>query len=244
MHLTSPGLGQYISGAILFDETLFQSAADGTQFVDVLKKQGIVPGIKVDTGLEVLPGSDGETSTQVRRARAATIKTALKPASSVHRSTQTHTQKHTTNNHDTSTQTHTQKHTTHTHTHTHQPITKTTLQGLDGLGERCKKYYQQGARFAKWRAVLKVGASTTAVLENAHGLARYAQIAQVRARTAAGGAARAFVLVAAGAGHMCAVFCVEGKGRQAECGLRRSSPRAFILFPPPPSQGQRPRADR
>ena len=45
------------------------------------------------------------------------------------------------------------------------------------------RYYQQGARFAKWRAVLKVDSnacpSSTAILENAHGLARYAQIAQV-----------------------------------------------------------------
>lgn len=45
--ITQIGLGQYISGAIMFDETLFQSCADGTPFVDVLKKQGIVPGIKV-----------------------------------------------------------------------------------------------------------------------------------------------------------------------------------------------------
>ena len=51
---TAPGLGQYISGCIMFEETLYQSAADGTPFVDVLKGQGIVPGIKVDTGLQVL----------------------------------------------------------------------------------------------------------------------------------------------------------------------------------------------
>ena len=48
------------------------------------------------------------------------------------------------------------------------------------------RYYAQGARFAKWRAVLKVDdalhPSSTSVLENAHGLARYAQIAQVRRR--------------------------------------------------------------
>jgi fructose-bisphosphate aldolase class I len=43
----NPGLGQYISGAIMFDETLFQKAKDGTPFVDILKKQGILPGIKV-----------------------------------------------------------------------------------------------------------------------------------------------------------------------------------------------------
>lgn len=49
---SAPGLGQYISGCIMFEETLYQSAADGTPFVDVLRGQGIVPGIKVDTGLQ------------------------------------------------------------------------------------------------------------------------------------------------------------------------------------------------
>lgn len=115
---TAPGLGQYISGAIMFEETLYQSTHDGVQFVDVLKNQGIVPGIKVDTGLQFLPGTDGETTTQ----------------------------------------------------------------GLDNLGARCEAYYKQGARFAKWRAVLRItdtsGPSNQAILENAHGLARYAQIAQ------------------------------------------------------------------
>jgi len=115
---TAPGLGQYISGAIMFEETLYQSSHDGVQFVDILKKQGIVPGIKVDTGLQFLPGTDGETTTQ----------------------------------------------------------------GLDNLAARCEAYYKQGARFAKWRAVLRItdkeGPSNMAILENAHGLARYAQIAQ------------------------------------------------------------------
>ena len=103
----------------MFEETLYQSCAKGTQFVDILKSQGILPGIKVDTGLQELPTLDGETSTQ----------------------------------------------------------------GLDNLGARCEAYYKQGARFAKWRAVLRIsesgeGPSTQAILENAHGLARYAQIAQ------------------------------------------------------------------
>lgn len=115
---TAPGLGQYISGAIMFEETLYQKARDGRQFVDILQAQGIYPGIKVDTGLQILPGDKGETTTQ----------------------------------------------------------------GLDGLADRCKAYRKQGARFAKWRAVVKIGEagcpSTTAVLENAHGLARYAQICQ------------------------------------------------------------------
>lgn len=46
--VTAPGLGQYISGAILFEETLYQSTTDGRKVVDVLKEQNIVPGIKVD----------------------------------------------------------------------------------------------------------------------------------------------------------------------------------------------------
>ncbi|VVB02296.1 unnamed protein product [Arabis nemorensis] len=58
---------------------------------------------------------------------------------------------------------------------------ETTTQGLDGLGDRCKKYYEAGARFAKWRAVLKIGQnepSELAIHENAYGLARYAVICQ------------------------------------------------------------------
>mmetsp|Transcript_37221 Transcript_37221/g.89098 ORF Transcript_37221/g.89098 Transcript_37221/m.89098 type:complete len:390 (-) Transcript_37221:274-1443(-) len=58
----SPSLGDYVSGAILFEETLYQNAADGTPFVDVLKSQGVIPGIKVDTGLKPLVGGvEGET---------------------------------------------------------------------------------------------------------------------------------------------------------------------------------------
>ncbi|EIE21317.1 fructose-1,6-bisphosphate aldolase [Coccomyxa subellipsoidea C-169] len=115
---TADGLGNYISGCIMFEETLYQSSAGGVPFVKILKDAGIVPGIKVDTGLQVLPGTDGETTTQ----------------------------------------------------------------GLDNLPARVQEYYKQGARFAKWRAVIKIGTPTTpssmAVLENAHGLARYAQICQ------------------------------------------------------------------
>lgn len=56
------GLGNYISGAILFEETLYQNAKDGTPFVDVMKANGIIPGIKVDTGLKPLRGGgEGET---------------------------------------------------------------------------------------------------------------------------------------------------------------------------------------
>ncbi|KAM3578084.1 hypothetical protein VYU27_000182 [Nannochloropsis oceanica] len=115
---TAPGLGEYISGAIMFDETLYQKTSEGKPFVDVLREQNILPGIKVDTGLQNMFGTDGETATQ----------------------------------------------------------------GLDGLGDRCKAYYKQGARFAKWRAVLKCDEkdlpSEKAIWENAHALARYAAIAQ------------------------------------------------------------------
>mmetsp|Transcript_14077 Transcript_14077/g.33508 ORF Transcript_14077/g.33508 Transcript_14077/m.33508 type:complete len:358 (-) Transcript_14077:555-1628(-) len=57
------GCGEYISGAILFEETLFQKTSKGEMMVDLLKGQGILPGIKVDKGLVPLPLSDGETAT-------------------------------------------------------------------------------------------------------------------------------------------------------------------------------------
>ncbi|KAH0467168.1 hypothetical protein IEQ34_004406 [Dendrobium chrysotoxum] len=59
--LTTSGLGEYISGAILFEETLYQSTIDGTKFVDCLRGENIVPGIKVDKGLVPLPGSNSES---------------------------------------------------------------------------------------------------------------------------------------------------------------------------------------
>lgn len=93
MLFTTPDLGNYISGAILYEETLFQNHADGTPFVDCLNRIGVIPGIKVDTGLSPLPGG-------------------------------------------------------------HE--VETWCSGLDGLVERAKKYYAQGARFAKWRAVLQI----------------------------------------------------------------------------------------
>ncbi|KAJ6914147.1 fructose-bisphosphate aldolase 6 [Populus alba x Populus x berolinensis] len=113
----TPGALQHLSGVIFFEETLYQKTASGKPFVDVLKKGGVLPGIKVDKGTVELPGTNGETTTQ----------------------------------------------------------------GLDGLGQRCAKYYEAGARFAKWRAVLKIGLtepSELAIHENAYGLARYAAICQ------------------------------------------------------------------
>lgn len=63
MLFTAPGLGSYISGAICFEETLFHKTDDGTPFTEVLRKQGILPGIKVDKGVVEIPGTDGETNT-------------------------------------------------------------------------------------------------------------------------------------------------------------------------------------
>ncbi|KAJ0511725.1 putative fructose-bisphosphate aldolase [Helianthus annuus] len=89
----TPGALQYLSGVILFEETLYQKTAAGKLFVDVMKEAGVLPGIKVDKGTVELAGTNGETTTQ----------------------------------------------------------------GLDGLAQRCAQYYTAGARFAKWRAVLKIG---------------------------------------------------------------------------------------
>ena len=113
------GLGQYISGAITYEETLFDTATCGTSMVALMKAEGIIPGIKVDKGVQALFGTGGETVTQ----------------------------------------------------------------GIDDLGKRCAKYYAQGARFAKWRAVLKIDAAThcptpLSIDQNAETLARYAAICQ------------------------------------------------------------------
>jgi len=60
----APGLGEFISGVILFDETIRQKADDGTPLVEVLKGQGIIPGIKVDRGAKALAGFAGEKVTE------------------------------------------------------------------------------------------------------------------------------------------------------------------------------------
>ncbi|GAC1556974.1 MAG: fructose-bisphosphate aldolase class I [Mucilaginibacter sp.] len=62
--VTTPGLGDCISGAILFDETIYQSTKSSILFIDMLKQAGIIPGIKVDEGTIDLPGSPGEKITQ------------------------------------------------------------------------------------------------------------------------------------------------------------------------------------
>ena len=117
MLFSAQGLGRYISGVILYDETIRQKSAGGTPFVDLLQKNGILPGIKVDTGAKALALCPGETVTE----------------------------------------------------------------GLDGLAKRCAEYAKLGAKFAKWRAVITIGAdipSATCIAANAHALARYAAICQ------------------------------------------------------------------
>lgn len=115
--LTTPDLGKYISGAILYDETIRQSTQDGKSFVEVMQNAGMIPGIKVDTGAKDLARRPNEKVTE----------------------------------------------------------------GLDGLRDRIKEYYQMGARFAKWRAVITIGdgiPSDGCLEANAHGLARYAALCQ------------------------------------------------------------------
>lgn len=61
---TTPGLGAFISGVILYDETIRQQGADGTPFVEVLQRQGMIPGIKVDQGAKPLAGFRSEKITE------------------------------------------------------------------------------------------------------------------------------------------------------------------------------------
>jgi fructose-bisphosphate aldolase class I len=115
--VTAPGLGECISGAILYDETIREQKKDGTPFLKVLTDAGIIPGIKVDTGAKGLAAHPGEKITE----------------------------------------------------------------GLDGLRERLTEYFQMGARFAKWRAVIAIGEnipSRSCLEANAHALARYAALCQ------------------------------------------------------------------
>ncbi len=113
----TPGLARFISGAILFDETIHQHTTEGVAFVTVLRDAGIIPGIKVDLGAEPLAGHAGERVTE----------------------------------------------------------------GLDGLRARLAAYVAAGARFAKWRAVIAIGAglpTRACIAVNAQALARYAALCQ------------------------------------------------------------------
>ena len=115
--VTTPRLGECISGAILFDETIRQQKKDGSPFVKILSDAGIIPGIKVDTGAKDMATHPGEKITE----------------------------------------------------------------GLDGLRERLGEYFQKGARFAKWRAVISIGhsiPSRSCIEANAQALARYAALCQ------------------------------------------------------------------
>ncbi len=115
--VTTPGLNESISGAILFDETMRQKTKTGVPIVKVLTDAGIIPGIKVDAGAKDLAGHPGEKITE----------------------------------------------------------------GLDGLRGRFQDYFQMGARFAKWRAVIAIGdgiPSQGCIEANAHALARYAALCQ------------------------------------------------------------------
>jgi fructose-bisphosphate aldolase class I len=114
---TTPHLSQYISGVILFDETIRQKSVHGPTLVDLLQNANIIPGIKVDKGVIDLDNFPDEKITE----------------------------------------------------------------GLDGLKSRAEEYYKLGARFAKWRAVIKITnnlPTPTAILANTEVLARYSAICQ------------------------------------------------------------------
>jgi fructose-bisphosphate aldolase, class I len=115
---SSEAMARHISGVILYDETIWQNAKDGTPLVKIIEQSGAIPGIKVDEGTQALPNCPGELITA----------------------------------------------------------------GLDKLAERLKKYYERGARFAKWRAVINIDKDTipsmTAIRANAHALGRYAALCQ------------------------------------------------------------------
>jgi fructose-bisphosphate aldolase class I len=117
MFRSTEAMKNNISGVILYDETIWQKAKDGTPLVKIIEAAGSIPGIKVDEGTEAIPGCPGELITR----------------------------------------------------------------GLDKLAPRLAKYYEQGARFAKWRAVIDIGAgmpSYACIHANAHALARYAALCQ------------------------------------------------------------------
>ena len=114
---TEAAMRDYVSGVILYDETIRQKAKDGTALAALIAATGAIPGIKVDKGAKPLPFQPGETITE----------------------------------------------------------------GLDGLRERLKEYYDLGARFAKWRAVIDIAPglpSWNAIHANAQALARYAALCQ------------------------------------------------------------------
>ena len=79
MLLTTPGAADYVSGVILFDETIRQKADDGTPLVEVLSRQGIIPGIKVDRGAKALAGAPGRAGDGRPRRAARAARRVLGP---------------------------------------------------------------------------------------------------------------------------------------------------------------------
>ena len=114
---TTPDIGDYISGVIMYDETIRQSDDSGVGLVDVLAASNVLTGIKVDNSTHDLAGAPGENITE----------------------------------------------------------------GLDGLRPRLAEYFLMGARFAKWRGLIKIGEgrpSDYAIRTNMHALGRYAALCQ------------------------------------------------------------------
>ena len=114
---TTPDIGDYISGVIMYAETIRQSDDSGVGLVDVLAASNVLTGIKVDNSTHDLAGAPGENITE----------------------------------------------------------------GLDGLRPRLAEYFLMGARFAKWRALIKIGEgrpSDYAIRTNMHALGRYAALCQ------------------------------------------------------------------
>lgn len=74
LFFTTPGIEKFISGVIMFDETIRQKVDDGILFPRLLQKRGIIPGIKVDEGKEALPGHPGEKVTKGLEGLAERLK--------------------------------------------------------------------------------------------------------------------------------------------------------------------------
>lgn len=115
--LSTPDVERYISGVILYEETLRDKTKNNIAFAELLKSKKIIPGIKVDKGKIPLPFFPNEEVTE----------------------------------------------------------------GLDGLSTRLHEYFEMGARFTKWRAVVKIGEGVptdASIVANMHAMARYAALVQ------------------------------------------------------------------
>ena len=74
MLFTTPDIGKYISGAIMYDETIRQSAKGGQSFVSILQKAGVLPGIKVDLGTESFKESPEEKIVEMQKRKKGLVK--------------------------------------------------------------------------------------------------------------------------------------------------------------------------